>query len=69
MRKLNAKISQGDSGGPIVVSTFRDFQVCTVKAGFACGTGMPGECQKTSPYIPWIEAVSPANNFYCYYYQ
>lgn len=58
---------KGDSGGPCIISKYRDFIICVVKTGSGCGSGAPGVCQKVSDNRPWIESISPKYNFYCYY--
>lgn len=60
---------QGDSGGPIFVTTYRDFLMAIVKTGAACGSGAPGLGQMVSPYRPWIlqKPQSSTIDYYCNY--
>lgn len=58
---------QGDSGGPCIEASYRDFLVCVVKTGSECGSGSPGVCERMSPKTDWLTKTSPPYNFYCRY--
>lgn len=52
---------QNDSGGPVVLSRLKDYQISIISFGDGCGKGDPAVNVKVSAYLDWIQQKSGFN--------